>query len=563
MTNYIILTRPQLRRFFFHSNHQHWILKSPLFFVLPERSILSAGSRRKYLSGSGCRFSPKIASLSNRGPRRDDEKASRKLENRIGESKKSDALETFQTMLSATTQIFRDGHDAVQKFNNGISKLKSDFKTSLHIQEAELTRLHLQRILHREREELRVKLRQHEKRGIKILDENGRQIAYHLSSELYSHHENNCSSGNENNLRIHFQDQLPWRYYKEHYLSTRRPQEHLRQMSRDLRITLPTVAGFVFIPLIGYAFLLLGVMFPRWLLSRQFHSWEQRWGFAEKEYGERRKWMIRLNGDFWGSFMIKAPNLVLRNGEDSGGGTNARNDYVATSIDADADTLTCVDFDSAGPVFGQQSIKILYNRCWDLCGINNNLTLPINRIINGKVSPFIHLPTAHLHSLSLASNFSSSLFLPSSTVAPWFLQTFMPAAYLHMRLNTLAEDIIVDDAALIEEGQLENGCKDMTDDEILDACWVRGLPVGRFARARTSDRYRAICDEKLSQGDMDAMREIFSNHLKMVKLVMSYDDRAPGLLPRGELVRDPALRLLVLHLPAIRSQNLTKLYQYM
>jgi len=545
-----MLNRSHYCRVFTHPNHQPWILKSPLLFVHPESSPFFAGIGRTFLSGSSCRFSPAI--------RHEDEKAFKTLKSYVGESSKSEALETFQTVLSATTKIFTDGLDTVKKFNNGISKLKSDFKTSLHIQEAELTRLHLQRKLHREREELRVKLRQHEKHGIKVLNENGQEFAY-LSSASYSRHEY-CSSGNENNLQIHYQNQLPWRYYKVHYLSTRRPQEHLRQISRDLRITLPTVAGFMFIPLIGYAFLVLGVMFPRWLLSRQFHSWEQRWEFAEKEYGGRKKWMQRLNGDFWGSFMRKAPRFVLRDSDNSGVSADAGMDKGATVIDADSDMLTCIDFDSAGPVFDKQSMKIMYNRCWDLCDIDNNLTMPVNRIINGKVSPFIHLPTAHLHSLSLASNFSSSLFLPSSTVAPWFLQTFMPAAYLHMRLNTLAEDIIVDDAALLEEGQLENGCNDMTDDEILDACWVRGLPIGRFTRARKIDRNRDVGDGNLSQAEIGVMREIFSNHLKMAKLVMSDDDNAPDLRPRGDLVRDPALRLLVLHLPAIRSQNKATLY---
>src|SRR5210317_1453359 len=186
----------------------------------------------------------------------------------------------------------------VNFFNDGVKQLKSDFFNSLHIQEAELSRLFLQRKIRLQYEQHRRKLRSHYPHGIHVVIQEGgggasKEVAF-IPSNVYSQHHAAAASANNNNN-------------KKNYLSTRRPQEHIRQISRDLQVTLPTVAAFVLVPMVGSAFMFLGLMFPRLLLSRQFHTKQQRWHFATKEFGERRGYFERLSDDFWGSCMRVMP----------------------------------------------------------------------------------------------------------------------------------------------------------------------------------------------------------------------------------------------------------------
>ena len=206
--------------------------------------------------------------------------------------------------------------------------------------------------------------------------------------------------------------------------------------------------------------------------------------------------------------------------------------------------FSCAEIDAAGPVFDEQSMVTFRNLFQDL----NNTTYSGNDTRNIDASAFVNLPTTYLHSLSLSSNFSSTILLPSSTLAPWFLQAFFPSKYLQHRLLKISEDIIMDDAALLEEGQLDDGCDDMTDDEVLDACWLRGLPVGRFANSGAVGIENTATKER----EIGSMRNLLTNHLRMMSFVMV--DEGSGLRSRGSLVRDSSLQLLVLHLPAIRHK---------
>ena len=134
------------------------------------------------------------------------------------------------------------------------------------------------------------------------------------------------------------------------------------------------------------------------------------------------------------------------------------------------------------------------------------------------------------------------MLLPKS-IRSTFLQTCLPNSYLVSKLITLAEDIIIDDVALIEEGQLDSGCIEMTEEEVLDAVWLRGLPVGGFASLDNSSTSSSTNGSR--EDEVHQMRKILTSHLLMMKHVM--DKRL-----KGELVRDSTLQLLVLHLPAIR-----------
>ena len=113
---------------------------------------------------------------------------------------------------------------AVKIFNNGISKLKVDFLNSLHIQQAELSRQHLLRKSRLDYEKRRQRLRCHEKHGIHLVNKDGEEVGFIPSTRYtYPKHTHNQQ---QHHVAL-----------KGNYLSTRRPQEHLRQITRDLQTT--------------------------------------------------------------------------------------------------------------------------------------------------------------------------------------------------------------------------------------------------------------------------------------------------------------------------------------
>ena len=416
----------------------------------------------------------------------------------------------------------------VNFFNDGVKQLKSDFFNSLHIQEAELSRLFLQRKIRLQYEQHRRKLRSHYPHGIHVVIQEGgggasKEVAF-IPSNVYSQHHAAAASAaaNNNSSKMKHNISFPEQnfYASSNYLSTRRPQEHIRQISRDLQVTLPTVAAFVLVPMVGSAFMFLGLMFPRLLLSRQFHTKQQRWHFATKEFGERRGYFERLSDDFWGSCMRVMPRLTLCCTADDKNGTMMPLPQVL-------EPMRYHEMDAGGPVLTKLSINILY-RLQQLpsssSGEDNN-TLP-------SISS---LQNTHIHSLSLANSLAAPLLLPSS-LSPIFLQTCLPIRYLQYKLVTLAEDIIADDVALIEEGQIDIQCSGMREDEVLDACWLRGLPVGRFVHG---------VEERHSKDDeLHIMRKELTNHLQMMKYAHMMVENDTSMCSRSELVRDKTLQLL-------------------
>jgi hypothetical protein len=128
----------------------------------------------------------------------------------------------------------------------------------------------------------------------------------------------------------------------------------------------------------------------------------------------------------------------------------------------------------------------------------------------------------------------------------------------------------MDDIAMIDEGyhncyyhNHDDGdnyyyCVGMTDIEVFEACYIRGLPVGRFATA-----YDGIKGNNSKEGEALATRKLLAHYLQMMDMIMNQtklDDNdgkvvssSSGVsVSKGELVRDSALQLLVLHIHAIR-----------
>lgn len=213
------------------------------------------------------------------------------------------------------------------------------------------------------------------------------------------------------------------------------------------------------------------------------------------------------------------------------------------------DPLTYVEMDAAGPVFDKQSMRILYNLCHKHTS-NNDHT-------KGRYSIMDNLQPTHLHSIGLSNNLATTLALPT-TVACMVLQTIVPSVYLKRKLIALAEDIILDDIALIEEDQISTDCMGLMDEEVLEACWIRGLPVGRFVTVNNNVSGSAC--RSGTEDEVQIMRRVLKNHLQMMEAIMACrsdsgcarGDTSTSLCSRSELVRDSTLLLLVLHLPAIR-----------
>ena len=425
------------------------------------------------------------------------------------------------SVLVTSFEPYRQVAKLLSRFAVGFGRLMEDMMSYHHIQEATLTRATLDRKIHRDAQIRRQRLRTRERHGIRVVASNGRELMF-LPSDSYRYPRSRSEGGTSRT-----------RDASKDWTSRRRPQEHLRQLARDLSVTAPTVLVSM-APFVGYGFMVMGMLFPRLLLSRQFHTKGQRYEFAMEEYGQRARHYGRLSGVFWGSCMRSVPRL-RRTGsrevaeDENGEGSDA-------GLPSYLEPFGYTGSDAAGPVFDRRAMRTLYR-----------LTTSMN---SGKRqgAALRCLTSGHLESLALSNNVLSAL--------PFWL---VPDAHVRNKLETLAEDVLMDDAALIEEMiGFDGPCEGMADDEVLDACWLRGLPVGRFANAGGS---AGPGIRRREEDEVREMRVALSNHLGMMEVLMtecrglpSHDDfRSSSEIRSGRaLVRDDVLKLLVLHLPAIR-----------
>ena len=426
------------------------------------------------------------------------------------------------SVLVTSFEPYRQVAKLLSRFAVGFSRLMEDMMSYHHIQEATLTRATLDRKIHRDAQIRRRRLRMHEMHGIRVVSaRDGGEVMF-LPSDSYRYPRS--SEGGTSSTRDTSKD----------WTSRRRPQEHLRQLARDLSVTAPTVLVSM-APFVGYGFMVMGMLFPRLLLSRQFHTKGQRGEFAMEEYGQRARHYGRLSGVFWGSCMRSVPRLRRTGSREVAEDENKEGPDNA-GLPSYLEPFGYTGSDAAGPVFDRRAMRTLYR-----------LTTSMN---SGKRqgAALRCLTSGHLESLALSNNVLSAL--------PFWL---VPDAHVRNKLETLAEDVLMDDAALIEEMiGFDGPCEGMADDEVLDACWLRGLPVGRFANAGGS---AGPGIRRREEDEVREMRVALSNHLGMMEVLMtecrglpSHDDfRSSSEIRSGRaLVRDDVLKLLVLHLPAIR-----------
>ena len=102
---------------------------------------------------------------------------------------------------------------------------------------------------------------------------------------------------------------------------------------------------------------------------------------------------------------------------------------------------------------------------------------------------------------------------------------FVPKLFIRYSLRSIATDIILDDSNLILENHKSINCESLTDDEVLDACSLRGLPCG-------------------SDLSFDEMRKLLTNYLVIMEPIHT-------LIGKDRLLENNGI-MFVLHLQAIR-----------
>jgi LETM1-like protein len=242
------------------------------------------------------------------------------------------------------------------------------------------------------------------------------------------------------------------------------PRRHLeeeQQVYADLKIVLPILLLWL-PPVIGNFPLVLVLFLPRQLLCRQFWNTHEKNYFTFLEYTQRQKYYDELSL------------------------------YFSSSLSLDrSDGRHFQQSDSAGPI-GDLTI---YWDSWS--GIQTH---------------------SHWQTLALAIGFAQRFPPPIPEIS-----ASMASLWIKRSVQKIANRIGLDDRNCIEENYHLDTCSGMTDDEVREACRLRGLPVNIT---------------------YDEMRECMTNHLIMV------DDLRQK---RGKEAPDEKLNLFVLHLPAIRK----------
>lgn len=220
----------------------------------------------------------------------------------------------------------------------------------------------------------------------------------------------------------------------------RRQSEQQRQLIRDLYKVAGPVA-FVNIPILGNTIFLLIAWKPNFFLSKHFYNYQHHRRFVSEEYRSRRGAFESTANDFFSTIMMRSNSSQLR------------------------DQLCIQKGDNAGVFL---DVLQLYKICQQI----NWKSIPKYQLV--QLGEMLGMTRFYLN------------IIPDSVVLS--------------HLKARVKDIVLDDGNLLKEKQHEKNCASLSDEEVLDACALRGLPC------------------QLGQS-YDDMRESLTNHLKMMKTV--------------------------------------------
>jgi LETM1-like protein len=287
----------------------------------------------------------------------------------------------------------------------------------------------------------------------------------------------------------------------------RRQHEQQRLLVEDLHVVTPLVVAWL-PPIVGYLPMVLAVMAPRLVLSRQFWNAHEIDLYAHQESHQRRRFFGRAAELFWSATTIRRrePPLVVLGSDAAGPVIDPRPLFAG--------------------VFGTSNVEAT-----DTDSQNENPYATFLRTVDG-------LPDEYLVPLALAAGSFANVggtgrddFLLPRLLAGWCA----PRRLLRYRVRRTARAIAVDDALLIEEGAHVHHCRDLSDREVMDACLLRGLPLSKNA---------------------SEMRQSLSNHLAMIALVhldasrQDSENRGGGGITHRYT---EAFGLLSLHLAILRT----------
>lgn len=239
---------------------------------------------------------------------------------------------------------------------------------------------------------------------------------------------------------------------------------------------------------------------PRQVMSRHFHSnYEILW-YCAIEYSQRKESFVPLGDLFWSSFPhINIHKVVQMEGAEA---------YPS---------------DKAGPIL---DARLLYAAFCPHKGSSHDQyhgVVPSSKATAALLTGMPHgvymsvydLPREYLVKLSLSVGICQQ-------VPGWLSKLLVhvsPSMWLRRQVNRISEVVCHDDALLLEEGHHCNHCASLTDEEVTDACLLRGLPVEmddpiEVRRECLTNHLKMIAQVKWSMdGPMDRSFQLFTMHL--------------------------------------------------
>jgi len=267
----------------------------------------------------------------------------------------------------------------------------------------------------------------------------------------------------------------------------RRIVEFRRQLKHDLSIVIPVAVGYVVVPVLGNIFVVLAFLSPRASLSRQFLTWEQIRQFAALDDSYRQRYYYR---DIFKIFERKK-------------GDNEHNcdleEFCKQKLQDSGSTSSILKLDE--------------------------------------------LPRENLITLALSQGTPFTNLHPS--VAIPFYTYCIPTLYIRSKIQSIRDDIFVDDILLIRDKESDKlALSQLTDEDVLEACVLRGLPCSR----RTS---------------ITEMRIALRYHLNLVSRLLSFNNEHLKIGHYASVLEgsNSVLKDIILYLPSIRhhfSSNFEK-----
>jgi len=242
-------------------------------------------------------------------------------------------------------------------------------------------------------------------------------------------------------------------------------------------------------------------------LSRQFHTTYEIEAFACIEYRQRRDSFLTLGDHFWNSIMVNPATIKF---------SVARHDAAGPVIDL-------LPFYK---VFSDQPLPDNSNNSHsDDKGSYDIPTKP------SLLSDLDSYPREHWIALAHVAGTHHSFRKELSHT----LTDLSPSWWLELSIRRIGNEVYEDDKLLLEEEYDSNGCQSLTNQEVVDACLLRGLPV---------------------TVSYDEMRQCLTNHLSMIRQLNTSlkksNIEAKSLNSLHDDKGEEGYKLFVLHLPALR-----------